>query len=65
MIEQKEGKTKKSFERLFAPTKTKRRFFFLLVDLLLLTFCYYFSIYFRFGFTFRSFSTPPRRLGTS
>ena len=58
MIEQKEGKTKKSFERLLAPTKTKRRFFFLLVDLVLLTFCYFFSIYLRFGFTFPEFLHP-------
>lgn len=37
---------------LFTPSKWKRTAFFLLLDAILLIFCFYFSFYLRFGFTF-------------
>jgi FlaA1/EpsC-like NDP-sugar epimerase len=42
----------KLFERLFVPTRTKRIFFFLLFDILMITFSFYFSFYIRLGFTY-------------
>ncbi|MCX6584700.1 MAG: nucleoside-diphosphate sugar epimerase/dehydratase [Candidatus Aminicenantes bacterium] len=39
-------------KKLLEPTKLKRTVFFLLLDILVITFAFYFSFYLRFGFTF-------------
>ncbi len=39
-------------KKLLVPTRIKRVVFFLLLDILIITFSFYFSFYLRFGFTF-------------